>query len=58
MGVFARMVEGLASKGTEQKTIMIGATYPKAHRKVSSLRARKGGPTTSAGVLSGEQRVV
>jgi transposase len=31
MGVFARMMEGLASKGTEQKTIMIDATYLKAH---------------------------
>ena len=29
MGVFARMMEGLASKGTEQKTIMIDATYLK-----------------------------
>ena len=50
MGVFARMMEGLASKGTEQKTIMIDATYLKAHRTASSLRAKKGGPTTSAGV--------
>ena len=50
MGVFARMMEGLASEGTEQKTIMIDATYLKAHRTASSLRAKKGGPTTSAGV--------
>ena len=49
MGVFARMMEGLASKGTEQKTIMIDATYLKAHRTASSLRAKKGGLTTSAG---------
>jgi hypothetical protein len=49
MGVFARMMEGLASEGTEQKTIMIDATYLKAHRTTSSLRAKKGGLTTSAG---------
>ncbi len=40
MGVFARMMEGLASEGTEQKTIMIDATYLKAHRTASSLRAK------------------
>ena len=50
MGVFARIMEGLASEGGEQKTIMIDATYLKAHRTASSLRAKKGGPTTSAGV--------
>lgn len=43
MGVFARMMEGLASEATEQKTIMIDATYLKAHRTASSLRAKKGG---------------
>jgi len=43
------MMEGLASKCTEQKTIMIDATYLKAHRTASSLRAKKGGLTTSAG---------
>ena len=57
MGVFARMMEGLASEGTEQKTIMIDATYLKAHRTASSLRAKKGGPRTSAGVLLGGPRV-
>ena len=50
MGVFARMMEGLASEGGDQKTIMIDATYLKAHRTASSLRAKKGGPMTSAGV--------
>ncbi len=49
MGVFAKMMEGLASKGTEQKTIMIDATYLKAHRTASSLRAKKGGLTTNVG---------
>ncbi len=50
MGVFARMMEGLASASTEQKTVMIDATYLKAHRSASSLRAKKGGPTTNATV--------
>ena len=50
MGVFARMMEGLASEGTEQKTIMIDATYLKAHRTASSLRTKKGGQAISAGV--------
>ncbi len=42
MEVFARMMEGLAAEGTDQKTIMIDATYLKAHRTASSLRAKKG----------------
>lgn len=42
MGVFARMMEGLASEGTERKTVMIDGTYLKAHRTASSLRAKKG----------------
>jgi hypothetical protein len=33
------MMEGLGSKGTDQKTIMIDATYLKVHRTASSLRA-------------------
>ena len=49
MGVFARMMEGLASEGTEHNTIMIDATYLKAHRTASSLWAKKGGPMISAG---------
>jgi transposase len=43
MGVFARIMAGLASEGTETKTIMIDATYLKAHRTASSLRGKKGG---------------
>lgn len=50
MGVFARIMMGLASGGTDEKTVMIDATYLKAHRTASSLRAKKGGLTTSAGV--------
>ncbi len=49
LGVFARMMEGLASERTEHKTIMIDASYLKAHRTASSLWAKKGGPMISAG---------
>ena len=42
-GVFARIMIDLAAEGTEHKTIMIDATYLKAHRTASSLRAKKGG---------------
>ena len=40
IGVFARMMEGPASEGGEQKTIMIDATYLKAHRTAPSLRVK------------------
>ena len=43
MGVFARIMAGLAAEGTETKTIMIDATYLNAHRTASSLRVKKGG---------------
>jgi len=36
------MMEGLAVVGAEPKTVMIDATYLKAHRTVSSLRVKKG----------------
>jgi hypothetical protein len=36
------MMEGLAAKGAEPKTVMIEATYLKAHRTASSLRLKKG----------------
>jgi hypothetical protein len=42
MGVFLRMMEGLAAEGAEPKTVMIDATYLKAHRRASSLRLKKG----------------
>lgn len=35
-GVFVRMLKGLASEGTEQKTIMIDPTYLKARRTAST----------------------
>ena len=42
MGVFLRMMEGLAAEGSEPATVMIDATYLKAHRTASSLRVKKG----------------
>ena len=42
-GVFIQMMEGLAvPEAAEHKTIMIDATYLKAHRTASSLRVKKG----------------
>ena len=41
-GVFARMMEGLSSAGADRKTVMIDATYLKAHRTASSLAVKKG----------------
>jgi transposase len=41
-GVFLRMMERLASAEAEPKTVIIDATYLKAHRTVSSLRVKKG----------------
>ena len=43
MGVFGRIMKGLAAKAPDNKTISIGATYLKAHRTASSLRVKKGG---------------
>ena len=56
MGVFARIMMGLAEQAPDNKTISIDATYPlpgsgllanlervKAHRTASSLRLKKGG---------------
>jgi len=43
MGVFARIMTGLASEVPDNKTISIDATYLKAHRTASSLRLKKGG---------------
>lgn len=41
-GVFARIMVGLATERAEHKTIMIDATYLKAHRTASSLGGKKG----------------
>ena len=42
-GVFARMMAGLAAEHTEEKTVMIDATYLKAHQTATSVGAKKGG---------------
>lgn len=42
MGVFARMMLGLAQADADPSTLMIDATYLKAHRTASSLRLKKG----------------
>ncbi|MBU2031071.1 MAG: IS5 family transposase [Alphaproteobacteria bacterium] len=42
-GVFVRMMEGLSGAQAERRTVMIDATYLKAHRTASSLRGKKGG---------------
>ncbi len=49
-GVFARMMDGLASEAAVPKTVMIDATYLKAHRTATSLRSKKGDQMTSAAV--------
>ncbi len=41
-GVFVRMMEGLASEAVVPKTVMIDATYIKAHRTATSLRSKRG----------------
>ncbi len=56
IGVFARMMEGLASGGGEEKVDIIDATYLKAHRTVSSLRAKKGGADDQRGRLIGRTK--
>ncbi|MEG8055019.1 IS5 family transposase [Sphingomonas aerolata] len=40
-GVFLRMMEGLAAAQAVPKTVMIDATYLKAHRTASSLRVKE-----------------
>ena len=49
MGVFARIMAGLASEAAEQKIVMINATYLKAHRTASSLAVKKGGADGRSG---------
>ncbi len=43
-------MEELASEGGREKVVMIDATYLKSHRTAASLRAKKGGQMTSAGL--------
>ena len=41
-GIFVAMLDSLASKGTERKTIMIDAAYLEAHPTTSSLQIKRG----------------
>ena len=41
-GIFARMMAGLAAEHGEEKTVMIDATYLKAHRTATSMAIKKG----------------
>ena len=58
MGVFARMMAGLAAEADAPKTVMIDATYLKAHRTASSLRSKKGGSGRKKAASSGARRAV
>ena len=49
-GIFARMMDGLASEVAVPKTVMINATYLRAHRTATSLRSKKGDPETRRAV--------
>ncbi len=42
-GIFAQIMIGLAAESREEKTVMIDATYLKAHRTATSMAAKKGG---------------
>ena len=42
------MMIGLAAEHGEKKTVMIDATYLKAHRTATSLAAKKGGVDASS----------
>ena len=57
-GIFARTMDGLAAEHGEEKTVMIDATYLKAHRTASSMAAKKGGLTAgfTARQAESEQR--
>lgn len=41
------MMEGLASEATVPKTVIMDATYLKAHRTATCLRSKKGDQMTS-----------
>ena len=56
MGVFARIMEGLASEAAVLKTVMIDATYLKAHRTATCLRSEKGGADDQRGRLIGRTK--
>jgi len=43
MGVFARILMGLAEQAPDNQTVSIDAAYLKAHRMASSLQLKEGG---------------
>lgn len=49
-GVFAQMMDGLAAEAATPKTVMIDATYLKAHCTATSLRSKKGDVATKGAV--------
>ncbi|WP_438382346.1 IS5 family transposase [Asaia sp. BMEF1] len=53
IGIFMRMMDGLSAASAEPQTIMIDATYLKAHRTASSLRLKKGNPGRLIGRTKG-----
>lgn len=42
-GAFSRIMQGLAAEAAARKTVMIDATYLKAHRTASGLAVKQGG---------------
>jgi transposase len=44
-GIFAQMMVGLAAEHGEERTVMIDATYLKAHRTATSLGVKRGART-------------
>ena len=53
--ISARMLTELAAEGGRTETVMIDATYLKAHRTTSSLRS-KGGPEGQRGRAIGRTK--
>lgn len=53
MGIFTRMMDGLAAGKAEPRTIMIDATCVKAHRTASKPAAKKGDPGRLTGRAKG-----
>ena len=57
-GVFSRIMMGLVAERAEHTTIMIDATYLKAHRTASSLRVKKGGVIARSDACEGEDELI
>ena len=55
-GGFVRMMDGPAYEAATPRTVIIGATYHKAHRTATSLRSKKGGQVTKGAVCLVAQR--